>query len=78
MAPGDVLGDRINQLDFRVSKVLRFGNRRANVGVDIFNVFNANPVSQYFQTYSGSGATWLQPTSLVSARFAKLSLQFDF
>jgi hypothetical protein len=46
--------------------------------VDLFNVFNANAVSQYFQTYSGAGATWLQPTSLISARFAKLSAQIDF
>jgi hypothetical protein len=76
--PGILYGDRINQLDFRVSKILRVGRTRTNVGVDLFNLFNANAVSQYFQTYSGNGSTWLQPTSLISARFAKLSVQFDF
>jgi hypothetical protein len=77
--PGTIYGDRINQLDLRVSKILRFGNTRTNVGVDIFNVFNTNAVYQYFQTYSTfTPATWLQPTSLVAARFAKLSVQFDF
>jgi hypothetical protein len=25
-----------------------------------------------------SGAAWLQPTTIMPARFAKLSLQFDF
>ena len=76
--PGTLYGDRINQLDFRVSKILKFGRTKTNVGVDIFNLFNANAVSQYLQTYAGNGATWLQPSGLVSARFAKLSVQVDF
>jgi hypothetical protein len=77
--PGTLYGDRINQVDFRASKILRFGRSRANVGVDIFNLFNANPVTQYSQTYnSATPATWLQPFGLVSARFAKVSVQVDF
>lgn len=69
---------RINQVDLRVSKILRFGGKRASVGVDVFNLFNSNAVYQYSQTYVGTGATWLQPSSLVTARFAKLSVQVDF
>ena len=77
--PGTVYGDRINQLDLRVSKILRFGRTRANVGVDFYNLFNTSATYQYFQIYSPlTPATWLQPTSLVSARFAKLSVQMDF
>jgi hypothetical protein len=77
--PGTLYGDRINQLDLRVSKILRFGSTRANVGVDIYNVFNTSAAYQYLQTYNAfTPATWLQPNSLVSARFAKLSVQFDF
>jgi hypothetical protein len=77
--PGTLYGDRINQLDLRVSKILRFGNTRANVGVDIFNVFNTSAAYQYLQTYNAAApATWLQPSGLVAARFAKLSVQFDF
>jgi hypothetical protein len=76
--PGTLYGDRLNQVDLRVSKILRFGGRRANVGVDFFNVLNTNAVYQYSTTYAGNGATWLQPSSLVSARFAKLSVQVDF
>jgi hypothetical protein len=50
-----------------------------NVGVDIFNVFNTNAVYAYFQTLNtATPATYLQPASLVSARFAKVSVQFDF
>jgi len=76
--PGTLYGDRINQVDLRVSKVLRFGGRRAMIGLDVFNLFNTNAVYQYLQTYAGNGATWLQPSSLVTARFAKLSAQIDF
>jgi hypothetical protein len=62
-----------------VSKILRFGGRRANVGVDFFNLLNSSAVYQYFQNYDPTRpAAWLQPTSLVSARFAKLSVQVDF
>ena len=77
--PGVMYGDRLNQLDFRVSKILRFNNQRLNVGVDIFNLFNTNAVYAYFQTLNtATPATFLQPASLVSARFAKVSVQFDF
>ena len=77
--PGTLYGDRINQLDLRVSKILRFGRTRTNVGVDIFNVFNTSAPYQYLQTYNAfTPATWLQPSGLVAARFAKLSVQFDW
>jgi len=77
--PGTMYGDRLNQVDFRVSKIFRFGNRRANVGVDLFNIFNTNAVYAYFQTLNtATPATYLQPASLVSARFAKVSVKFDF
>jgi hypothetical protein len=76
--PGTLYGDRLNQVDFRVSKILRFGRTRTNVGIDMFNLLNSSAVSQYLQTYSGIGATWLRPSALLSARFFKLSAQFDF
>jgi hypothetical protein len=76
--PGTLYGDRINQVDMRVSKILRLGGTRMNVGVDLFNLFNTNAVYQYATTYAGNGASWLQPSSLVTARFAKLSAQIDF
>jgi len=73
--PGSLYGDRINQVDFRVAKVLRFGRSRAQVGVDIFNLMNSNVPQGYIQTY---GSTWLRPTSVMDARFARVSGQIDF
>ena len=75
IAPQTVFGDRINQVDFRVAKVLRFGRNRTQVGVDIFNVMNSNVAQGYLQTF---GSTWLRPTSVMDARFARVSGQIDF
>ena len=78
--PGAKYGERINQVDFRVAKILHFGRRRANLGLDVFNILNANPVQSYNQTstFAGTSANYFQPTSIMAARFAKLGMQLDF
>jgi hypothetical protein len=76
--PGDLYGERITQFDFRVAKVLRYGRTRTNLGLDLFNLFNASPVATYNQSFVQTGASWLQPTSIIGARIVKLSVQFDF
>jgi uncharacterized protein YndB with AHSA1/START domain len=73
--PGQMYLDRINQMDLRVAKVLRFGRTRTTVGLDVFNALNAATVLGVNQTF---GAAWLTPTSVVQARFAKISAQLDF
>jgi hypothetical protein len=61
-----------------VAKVLRFGRTRTNVGLDLFNLFNASPIASYNQSFVQTGASWLQPSSIIGARIAKLSVQLDF
>ena len=41
LLPGAVYGDRINVVDMRFAKVLRFGKTKANVGLDVYNLFNS-------------------------------------
>jgi hypothetical protein len=77
VTPGDLYGDRINQLDFRASKILRFGPTRTQFAVDLYNALNANPVESYNETFIAGGA-WLTPTGILSARFAKITVQLDF
>ena len=60
--PGSLYGDRANQLDLRFAKNLRFGGTRTNVGLDVFNILNSNPVLTYNQGYSPTTSTWLRPT----------------
>jgi hypothetical protein len=75
--PHSVLGDRVNELDLRLGKVFRFGKTRANAGVDFYNLLNAATPLAYNQAFIVNGA-WMTPTQVMSARFAKLSLQLDF
>ena len=77
IAPGEVWGDRVNEIDLRVGKILRFGRWRINAGVDIFNLINSNAVLTYNQTFAPGGA-WLIPQSVLTGRFVKLSAQIDF
>jgi hypothetical protein len=73
--PGTLYGDRRNQIDVRVAKILRLGRMRTQLGVDIYNVFNSSFVPTYNLTY---GASWLTPTSLLPARFAEIGVRVDF
>ena len=75
VAPGSLGGDRLNQLDVRVGKTLKYGRTKSLIALDVYNVTNANPVQQYITTY---GATFLKPTLILPGRFFKVSAQFDF
>jgi hypothetical protein len=77
IAPGLMYGDRVNELDLRLAKVLRFGRTRTNVGFDVYNVLNANPVLTYNNAFI-PGGSWLVPTSVLQSRFVKLSASIDF
>ena len=73
--PGAQYVERLNQIDFRVSKVLRFGTTRTNLNFDFFNVTNSNSVLGENFAY---GPAWRAPTSIVLPRLFKFSAQFDF
>ncbi len=73
--PNTVFGDRLNQVDFRVGKVLRYGKMRSTVSLDLYNALNVSAILAQNNTF---GPAWLQPTTIMPARFAKVSLQFDF
>jgi hypothetical protein len=73
--PGQMYGDRINQLDVRFAKILRFGRTSTTIGIDIYNVSNSSVTLTYNSTY---GSTWLRPNSFMPARWVKLTGQFSF
>jgi hypothetical protein len=75
--PGTLYGDRINQIDFRAAKILRFGRYRTTVSMDLFNVLNANPVLTYNQTFV-PGGPWLQANSILTGRLAKINAEFTW
>jgi hypothetical protein len=73
--PGDKYGDRLNQVDLRFGKLLRFSGTRTLLALDLFNAFNTNTTDVYQTVY---GPTYLNPASIMAARLAKISAQFDF
>ena len=80
LMPGEIYGDRVNNLDMRVAKVLRFGSTRANVGVDFYNLTNGNTGTAFEAAYDPAtmGGRWLRPTSVLQPRFVRFNVQFDF
>jgi hypothetical protein len=77
--PGSMFGDRLNQLDMGFAKLLKTGRLRTSVNLDLYNVFNVSTVLAENSTYSNATMTgWRVPTTIVTARFAKFSVQLDF
>jgi hypothetical protein len=72
---GAEYGERLNQIDLRVGKLLRAGRIRSMVNVDVFNVFNGNAVTAENPSFP---AAFRRPTQIMLARFVKISAQFDF
>ena len=60
-----------------MSKILRFGRGRANVGVDIYNLLNSAAVLTYNQNFVPN-RSWLAPTSVLTPRFIKTSATIEF
>jgi hypothetical protein len=79
-------GERVTLFDVKLAKIIRFSGKRANIGFDIYNVFNSDAIVGYNGTFTvDNPATpavevnnWLQPMTLVSPRFVRASVQFSF
>ena len=91
--PSAVYDDRLNQLDLRIGRIMRFYRTRTSLNFDIFNLTNANTVlqrntaltktagdgsnNQVLQADGLAHTLWV-PSSILQARFYKLSATFDF
>jgi hypothetical protein len=51
LIPGELYGPRITQVDMRFAKVLNFSGRRADLGLDLYNLFNTSSPSTFIETY---------------------------
>jgi hypothetical protein len=72
--------ERINLVDMRFAKIFRFGGRRLDAGVDLYNLFNSNVITSYQQTYEyrTNGAAWLTPTAIAAPRLARFHATLSF
>ena len=72
--------ERTNLVDMRFAKILRFADRRLDVGIDLYNLFNSNVTTAYQQTYeqATNGAIWLRPTAIAAPRLARFHATLSF
>jgi hypothetical protein len=76
--------NRRTQVDMRFAKILRFGSRRADIGVDLSNLLNTNYTTTYENAYqytlgnTAQGGTWSNPTAIYTPRFVRWNLTIEF
>jgi hypothetical protein len=79
LQPGQHYADRINQLDLRLTKILRFGGTRTSVGIDVLNLFNSNTGTAYNDDFSDNTiSTYLRPTAILNPRFVRFNITVDY
>jgi hypothetical protein len=81
LAPAELYPlERRTEVDVRIAKILRFAGTRLDAGIDLYNLFNANAVTSYQQTYqyTNNGATWLDPTAILNPRLLRFNATLSF
>jgi hypothetical protein len=75
VAPDTLFEDRRNQLDLRLSKIIRIARTQLQANVDFYNALNSNAILALNSTY---GAQWLQPSRILDPRMIQLSGTLSF
>jgi hypothetical protein len=73
--PGTRYLERWNQMDVNVRKTFSVGNLRFNPGVDVYNLFNTNPVLTENQNF---GPSLGRPMKVLQGRLMRLTTQITF
>jgi hypothetical protein len=73
--PGTMYGDRLHQVDARVTKTISVGRTKVQAQVNVYNLLNAGPILGVNTTY---GANWLTPTTTLVGRMLKFGSQIDW
>jgi hypothetical protein len=75
LVDGDtVYSERINQLDFKVSRTFRFGRVSVTPQFEVFNVNNSDAIISYVST-NVLDAAYLRPNSIMQGRMLGAALQ---
>jgi hypothetical protein len=77
LEPGTRSGDRINQLDVRVAKILRHGRTRIMAAVDIYNALNSSAGLTYNSSFV-PGAPWPRPNTILTPRYVRITVEAEF
>ena len=69
---------RINMLDFRLMKDFEGDYGRIRATFDLYNAFNASPVTSRSNQYVGDGGAWGNVNSYMRGRLIKLGAQYSW
>jgi hypothetical protein len=75
LEPNTLYGERVTQLDLRMSKIFRMSTTRLSINFDLANLLNRNDILGVTTVY---GAAWQTPTGILDPRLFKIGVQFDF
>jgi hypothetical protein len=75
LEPNSLYGERVTQLDLRMSKLFRISTTRLQLNFDLANLLNRNDILGVTTTY---GAAWQTPNAILDPRLFKFGVQFDF
>jgi hypothetical protein len=73
--PNTMYGDRLNQIDLRVTKIVNVGKGRVDLNVDFYNAFNSDAVIGELGSF---GPVWRLPLNVIQPRFVKFAARWDF
>jgi hypothetical protein len=81
--PATLYGERLNQVDLRVTKIFTTGQTRLQAMVDVYNVTNGNTVLVLSNVYGATagaltGSAWLRPQAILPARIVKFGVQINY
>ena len=69
-------GARINELDLRVAKTVKYRGLRSVVALDIYNALNSSAVLAYNPAFV-PGGTWVA-AAVMTSRLLKITAEVDF
>jgi hypothetical protein len=75
LEPNSLYGERVTQLDLRMSKIFRMSTTRLSINFDLANLLNRNDILGVSTAY---GAAWQTPQAIIDPRLFKFGVQFDF
>jgi hypothetical protein len=75
IAPGTLYGQRVYQIDARLSKAVPLGHGTLRGNINLYNMLNANPVLIQSNTY---GPAWQQPQAVLTGRLLRFDATIDF
>ena len=70
LLPAEFIGERTTTFDVKFAKNIRFANKRATIGVDIYNFTNSDALTGYNNTYTATrlaDGTWVTDNPATTA-----------